>query len=129
MVLLRAKLSKETKDILTNKDVIAVDQDPLGIQGFCYLSQNQLETWLKPLADGEWAVCFLNRDDKPRSVSLDWSAYYMNDNLTKRILNAKETEYSIKNLWTKMDMGTTGQPFTAEIPSHDVVMLRLTPVK
>ena len=122
-------MSKETKDILTNKDVIAVDQDPLGIQGFCYLSQNQLETWLKPLADGEWAVCFLNRDDKPRSVSLDWSAYYMNDNLTKRILNAKETEYSIKNLWTKMDMGTTGQPFTAEIPSHDVVMLRLTPVK
>ena len=47
-----------TKDILSNKEVIAVDQDSLGVQGFKYAVQDSLETWLKPLKNGDWAVCF-----------------------------------------------------------------------
>jgi len=55
-------MSAETKEILTNKEVIAANQDPLGIQGFRYASKDSLETWIKPLKGGDWAIIFLNRN-------------------------------------------------------------------
>ena len=55
------KMSKETHTILTNKDVLAVDQDALGIQGFIYSTNNGVEVWFKPLSGNAWALCFLNR--------------------------------------------------------------------
>lgn len=52
------KMSRETDAILTNKEVIAVNQDPMGVEGYRYRVQDSLETWVKPLSDGDWAVCF-----------------------------------------------------------------------
>src|SRR5690606_16476877 len=64
------KMSRETLAILTNKDVIAVDQDPLGIQGFKYMngiSKVEVDFWFKPLTNGDWALAILNRTDKPKT--------------------------------------------------------------
>ena len=86
-------MSKETIEILTNKDVIAIDQDPLGIQGFKFAVKDSVETWFKPLSDGDWAVCFLNRTKKPGSVEFDWKTQRVYDDLSKRDLDAAQTEY------------------------------------
>jgi alpha-galactosidase len=118
-------MSKETVEILTNKDVIAVDQDLLGIQGFKFAVKDSVETWFKPLSNGHWAVCFLNRSKHPVHVVFDWKAEKVYDDLSKRDLNAVQNEYNIVNLWTKQAHGTTKNPLNAAIPGHDVLMLRL----
>ena len=98
-----SKMSKETNEILTNKEVINIDQDPLGIQGFMYASKDSLETWFKPLNNGNWAVCFLNRSITPKPVEFNWKNEMINDTLSKTQLNASLTNYTIRNLWTKKD--------------------------
>lgn len=118
-------MTKETIGILTNKEVIAVNQDSLGIQGFQYSVKDKLETWFKPLKDGSWAVCFLNRNDSPQEVNFDWAKEVVQDSLSKRDLDNRSGGYRIRNLWTKKESGTTKKPFKATVPSHDVVMLRL----
>ena len=120
-------MSRETRDTLTNREVIAVDQDALGVQGFRHLSEGTLETWLKPLQNGDWAVCFLNRGDAPRKVSFDWRKHGgLTDGLSKQSFNPDQTAYRIRDLWAKRDAGTTDTAFVATIPPHDVVMLRLS---
>ena len=119
-------MNKQTLDILTNKEVVAVNQDELGIQGFKYSTKDSVETWFKPLKGGDWAVCFLNRSKKVQKVDFKWNSEMVNDSLSKRDLNAKRITYQLKNLWTNKILGTTKKGFEALIPAHDVAMLRLT---
>jgi alpha-galactosidase len=119
-------MSKETLEILTNKEVIAVDQDPLGIQGFKHLTQDTLEIWVKPLKGGDWAVCFLNRGTTPQSVEFDWKKYNITDGFSKMEFNANQTTYKVRDLWAKKNVGVSDVAFKDTIPAHDVVMLRLT---
>jgi len=116
----------EIKAILTNKDVIAVGQDALGVEGFRAIEENGLETWLKPLNDGGWAVCFLNRADTAKTLDFSWKSQYMQDGLSNKELNAARDTYKIRDLWTGKDLGTTASNLKASIQSHDVFMLRLT---
>jgi alpha-galactosidase len=118
-------MSPETLGILVNKDVIAVNQDPLGIEGFVYSTNNAVEIWFKPLDHGDWAMCALNRGAQPQSISFDWKNEKVMDDLSSRHANFDATTYSLKNLWTKQDAGDTSQPLNAEVPGHDVLMLRL----
>lgn len=119
-------MSRETLDILTNKEVVAVNQDTLGVQGFRHLSEGDTEMWVKPLQGGDWAVCFLNRGDIPRQVIFDWKKQPFSDGFSKTELNANNTTYQIRDLWAKMPTGNTDVALRVMIPSHDVVMLRLT---
>ncbi|RZK29160.1 MAG: glycoside hydrolase family 27 protein [Hymenobacter sp.] len=120
------QMSMATQAILTNAEVLAIDQDKLGIQGFRYAAQDSLETWLKPLADGRWAVAFLNRSRQPRVVHFDWSSTPpITDEVAKAELNTAHTLYYLRNAWTKKDIGTTKKPFRTTVPSHDVVVLVL----
>jgi alpha-galactosidase len=120
-------MSKETLAILTNKDVIAVDQDPLGIQGFRSSGDGVLEVWFKPLANEAWAMCVLNRSPRPQKVVFDWKAKPVADDLSKREARFGSVKYRLRDLWTKKDRGTTDQPLDAEVPPHDVLLLRLAP--
>ena len=119
------KMSPETIDVLTNKEVIAVNQDRLGVQGFKYAVKDSLEIWFKPLSENNWAVCFLNRSVNPKQVEFNWKNENVNDEFSKRKLNASETNYKVKNLWTNKVIGTTDQILNAAVPSHDVFILRL----
>jgi alpha-galactosidase len=119
-----SNMSKKTIEILTNKDCIAVDQDPLGIQGFRFEEKDSVETWVKPLANGDWAVCFLNSSKKPVNINFDWKAQKVYDNLAKRDLDASTINYDILNIWTK-ETGTTKNTLKAVVPGYDVLMLRL----
>jgi len=120
------KMSKETRQVLTNKEVVEVNQDKLGVQGFKYTAKDGLETWLKPLDGGKWAIVFLNRSKEPRAVNFDWSKTPIMDELSHAELNAAKTTYKVRNLWTKKDLGNTKKAFKATVPSHDVVMLLLS---
>ena len=61
-------MSPETKAILMNPDVIAIDQDSLGVQGLKYKSENGLEFWFKPLVNDAWAFCVLHRTQQPLEI-------------------------------------------------------------
>jgi len=122
-------MSSEVIDILTNKELIAIDQDPLGIQGFKYLVKDNWEVWAKPLDKGDLALCFLNRTLEPVKVDLDWKKYPVKDDEFHYYYLFNENEYKIRDLWSKKEIGTTAKPFSTQIGAHDVIVLRLSPVK
>jgi alpha-galactosidase len=111
-------MSDEVRDILTNKEVIAIDQDPLGKQGYRFMEQPGKEIWVKELSNGSWAVCFFNSSDNPMPVRLNWSHFWF----------LKGT-YKVRDLWKKKDLGTTNKNFDFEVGSHDVALFKLSPVK
>jgi alpha-galactosidase len=118
-------MSNGVLNILTNKEVIAVDQDSLGIQGFKQNNADSLEIWYKPLKNGDWALCFFNRGSKPVDFHYEWKDHIIVDHVAKLELRFDNQTYFLRDIWMKKDIGTTGKPFISKIPSHDVVMLRL----
>jgi alpha-galactosidase len=120
------KMSDETKNILTNKDVIALDQDPLGVEAFRYYTFDGIEIWVKPLANNELAVCFLNRSDHPQNITYNWKEHAISDKVSGTSFDFNQTIYKLRDLWTKKEAGSTAKPFSEVIPSNDVVVLRLT---
>ena len=122
-------MSPATIEILLNKEVIAIDQDPLGIQGFPYAKEGPVHTWLKPLSGGRWAICFLNRGTKPVPLEIDWDKMVAKDTLGGLELDPKANVYAVRDVWKKKDMGTAGGKMTIPLPGHDVFCVVLTPVK
>jgi alpha-galactosidase len=120
------KMSKETAGVLTNRDVIAVDQDSLGLQAFQYAVRDSVEIWFKPLSNNNWAVCFLNRSVNSRQVDFNWKKEMVSDEFSGRQLDAAKIDYTIKNLWTKREMGTTADGLSLIVAPHDILMLGLT---
>ena len=123
------KASDETIGILTNPEVIAVDQDKLGIQGFRFSKSDSLEVWYKPLADGDWALCFLNRDSVDRMISYNWADQKVDDKFSNRSADYETIVYEVRDLWSHKNLKDTQKPLITKVPSHDVLMLRLSPVK
>lgn len=119
-------MAEETIEILTNKEVIAVDQDPLGIQGYKMLDFGNLQVYVRPLKDKELAVCFLNRGLNPESIEFDWKKFPIDDGLSGYRIDFSKTIYKIRDLWAGTPAGTTNQIYTATVPGHDVIMLRLS---
>lgn len=118
-------MSAETKNILTNKEAIAVDQDGLGVECFRYYQFDGIEILVRPLTNGELAVLFLNRSERTQTVAFDWAAHVIQDKTSNTNVDFSKTTFSLRDLWAKKGMGTTQQAFKQAIPAHDVVMLRL----
>jgi alpha-galactosidase len=118
-------MSEETLEILTNTDAIAINQDALGIQGFKFAAKDSVETWFKPLENGDWAVCFLNRSSTPAKVGFDWKTNVYDD-FSKRDLDAGKSVYQVFDVWKKKSLGDTNTSLNKEVPGHDVLMLRLS---
>lgn len=120
-----SNMTQETQEILTNKEAIAIDQDALGIQALKFSTVDSVEVWFKPLQNGDWAMCFLNRSETSQKVEFDWLKNAVVDSLSKRQTDFEKINYKIRNVWTKKELGTTKKSLKAEVPSHDVLMLRL----
>lgn len=117
------KMDADTKEILTNKEVIAVNQDKLGEQARRFMDMGEKEIWAKPLANGELAVCFLNRTESVWKLDYDWhkqTIYFANE------VNIHKKEYKIRDLWKHQDLGTTKAHTQYEIAPHGVLMVRLS---
>lgn len=120
------KMSKETLGILTNKELIAVNQDKLGIQGFKYSAENGLEVWVKPLENGNWTVAFLNRSDVPKKINFEWKKHIVKDVDFNLEANFEKQVYKLKDLWKNKEVGNTKTAFTSELASHDIIVLKLS---
>eukprot|EP01122_Echinamoeba_exundans_P008671 TRINITY_DN2914_c0_g1_i2.p1 TRINITY_DN2914_c0_g1~~TRINITY_DN2914_c0_g1_i2.p1 ORF type:complete len:330 (-),score=90.65 TRINITY_DN2914_c0_g1_i2:34-1023(-) len=103
--------------ILTHPELIAINQDPLGVQARKVSIQNDLEVWAGPLADGDWAVLLLNRSPSSASITADWDSFGFS--LT--------TTMSVRDVWNRQELGNFVGAFTANVGSHDSVVLRVTP--
>jgi alpha-galactosidase len=110
-------MTSDTRELLLNKEVIAVDQDALGIQGHRVKKVGDLEVWSKQLADGSRAVALLNRSDKPATITASWT-----DLGYPATISA-----AVRDLWAKRDLGRQTSSIASEVPSHGVVMFRVTP--
>ncbi len=110
-------LSPEIHEILTNKEVIAVDQDPLGKQGVKVRDDGDLEVWVKQLADGSRAVVLFNRSESAANMTVTWNEMGYPGHL----------KALVRDLWQKKDMGKFTKEYTDEVPSHGVVMIVVKP--
>ena len=114
-----AHMKPQVLKILTNHAVIAVDQDSLGKQGMVVQDYPpELQVWVKPLADGSRAVVLFNRASVPTSMTANWGRI----GITTR-------KATVRDLWAHKDLGVIESRYTATVPSHGVVMLRVTPVQ
>lgn len=120
------KMSAQTLHILTNKNVIAIDQDTLGMQGYRFKKlADSLEVWVKPLSGNNWAVAFLNRSQKPLAVNYNWHNEIVKDTVHERTLDAPRHTYSIGNIWNNKKMGNTDDETVSTVAPHDVLLLKL----
>ena len=122
------KMSDQTKSILTNKEVIAVDQDSLGVEGFRYYSFDGLEIWVKPLKNNAIAVCFLNRSSRQQNIYYNWKDHDITDSVSNMHIDFNGGSYSLRDLWSQKNMGTTDKTFKQSIGSHEVIMLKLSKI-
>ena len=109
------KATPETMAILKNKDVIAVDQDKLGVQGQVIAQRNGTMVFSKPLANGDRAIALYNSNDAAAMISTT----------TAQAGLPRAAGYTAKNLWTKQTTETAGT-ISARVPAHGTVLLRVT---
>jgi len=118
-------LSQDIIDVLTNKAVIAVNQDKLGIQGFTHRSGGEVDIWVKPLSAGDWAIAFLNRSDFVQSESYNFYDAELEDYLTDRTPDFKNDSFTMLDLWTGENAGTLTSQFKVTIAPRDVRIFRM----
>jgi alpha-galactosidase len=104
-------MSPSTLDILTNPEVIAVDQDPAGVQGHRAWQEGPMEIWLKPLSGGRAALGLFNTQSRPMSITANFKE-----------LGLPETA-RLRDLWQRKDLGTFRQSYSVSVPKHSTVML------
>jgi alpha-galactosidase len=108
-----AHTSQETLDILTNPEVIAVDQDAAGSQGRSVWQEGPLSVWAKRLADGSWAVGLVNFGESPNTITARFRDIGAPDSL------------EIRDLWAHKDLGRYQESFTTEVPTRGMVLIRV----
>jgi alpha-galactosidase len=107
-------MSADTKAILMNKEVIAVDQDSLGKQA-SPVRNGQLETWVKPLADGSVAVGVVNYGSDTASATVQASDLHLNGNVQHA-----------RDLWAHKDVTFENGAYSADVPAHGTLMLKVS---
>ncbi|GAA4640157.1 NPCBM/NEW2 domain-containing protein [Actinoallomurus vinaceus] len=108
------KASAETMKILTNREVIAVDQDPLGVQGTPISTEGGRNVFVKPLKNGDRAVALFNESDGPQRISTTAKAAGL----------PAASGYTVRDLWAHTTRETAGT-LAATVPAHGTVLLRV----
>ena len=102
-----------TMEILTNKEVIAIDQDKLGKEATRVSKSGDTEVWARPLADGSYAVGLFNRGAGSTKVTAAWNDF------------GAKGKLRIRDLWKHSDEGESADLFSADVPSHGVVLIKV----
>ena len=110
-----SQMDEFTVALLSNSEVLAVNQDPLGKQGWRVAQRGKTEVWMRPLADGSIAVGLFNRGRGVTDVVAYWGELGL------------EGPQRVRNLWTRRDVGTFNGAFTARVSRHGAVMVKITP--
>jgi alpha-galactosidase len=107
------KMTPYTVEILTNREVIAVDQDSLGKQGFRITQEGPFEVWMKPMADGSKVVGLFNRQRTVEQMTVKFSQIGI------------PGDADVRDLWVKKDLGAFKDSFSSYVPKHGVVLVRI----
>jgi alpha-galactosidase len=108
-------MTPETIALLTNRDVIAVDQDPAGKQGDRVWAEGPMEIWSKPMADGSQAVGMFNRQQGSMTFAVDFAKLGFTGTV------------KVRDLWAGKDLGTMTGAYSATLAGHTVILLRVWP--
>jgi alpha-galactosidase len=111
------RLDDFTLSLLSNDEIIEVDQDPLGKPGWRVSKNNGLEVWKRQLEDGSVAVGLFNREPSKAKMTALWTDL--------GIAGAQ----SVRDLWRQKELGKFTGEFSASVNPHGVVMVKMTPVK
>ena len=98
--------------ILTNREAIAIDQDPAGHQGHRASQNGEQEIWIRPLADGSTAVALFNRAAAEAKIAVKWADLGLS------------AQPHVRDLWLHRDVAA-GAEYSASVPAHGVVLLRV----
>ena len=109
------RLDVFTLGLLTNDEVLAVDQDPLGRQAAQVLVDGRRQVWVKELEDGSRAVGLFNLAKREQTVTIEWS---------KLGLGGSQR---VRDLWRQKDLGVAADKFSASVPRHGVVLIKVSP--
>lgn len=115
-------MPEKIKEILTNPDVIAINQDTLGNQAVRFLDMGDHEVWFKRLQNDELAMCFVNRSELPWKLNYNWhdiNVYH------EGAVRFKTQKYALYDVWKHKNVGTTDDILTTEIETHGVLMFRM----
>lgn len=107
-------MSPETKELLMNAEVLAVDQDAKGVQGRRVWQEGPLEIWARPLADGSQAVGLFNRSESATKIALDFKSI------------GAPTSAKLRDLLDHKDLGTMQNSYSADVPTHGVVLVKVS---
>jgi alpha-galactosidase len=106
---------RETLDILENREVIAVDQDPLGQQGHRVALNANYGEWARPLSGGAQAVAVVNLTDSAALLSVHWKDLGLNGPM------------HVRDLWAHADHGGHADEYSSQVPPHGVMLIKITP--
>jgi alpha-galactosidase len=109
------RMTPFTVDMLTNREVLAIDQDSLGKQGYPIIQEGPFEVWIKPMADHSFAVGLFNRSKEEDKMNVKFSD-----------LGISGTA-SVRDVWLRKDSGVFQESFSVYVPKHGVVLLRISP--
>ena len=109
-------MTSGTREILTNSEVIAIDQDKNGKQGTRVSQTGDQEIWVRELANGDKAVGLCNRADKDAEVSFKW---------TQIGIQQAPKKLKVRDLWKHSDLPVQKEEYSTLVPSHGVVLLRV----
>lgn len=102
-----------TRAILMNDEVLALDQDPLGIEAWRVQKKGETEVWKKPLWDGTTAVALFNRGPIKTKITVAWSTLKLRG------------PQPVRNLWRHENLGVYDKNFSAMVPAHGVVLVKI----
>ena len=107
------RMTAETLAILTNGEIIALDQDPLGVQGHRLSQEGPLEVWIKPLADHSMALALFNRGETTMPITVSFADLGLSGAV------------HVRDLWARNDLGVFRGELTRDIPSHGAIVLKV----
>ncbi|MEA2825215.1 MAG: alpha-galactosidase [Alphaproteobacteria bacterium] len=108
-------MTRETVSALTNAEVIAIDQDPLGRQGKRVSQNGATEVWARPLADGSTAAAFFNRGDQSAAVAVSWQQLGI------------DGPRHVRDLWWHQNLSTANQRYVVFLTPHTSLLVRMSP--
>ncbi|MBX3120479.1 MAG: NPCBM/NEW2 domain-containing protein [Fimbriimonadaceae bacterium] len=106
-----------TLNLLTNDEVLAVNQDPLGKQGKLIWKAEEQEIWAKPLEDGTTAVGLYNKGEFPAKITVNWDQIGLNGSAV------------VRDLWRQRSLGFHKDSFSATVPRHSVTLVKIGAAK
>jgi alpha-galactosidase len=107
----------ESLSVMSNKEIIAIDQDSLGEQGYRVWRSGAQDVWKKPLSDGRMAVALLNRADCPVDISAGW----------KELEIETGQAMQIRDLWAHQHLGGFTEAFSCTVEPHGTEVFLLSP--